>query len=1155
MAAAADSSPVFLDWPWLQESLWTASANGSIGVSLNVIDTVYFTAGIPTRWLHTADNGQLIARRFSDEGSSELTITKSGASNMRVLAARLAEVLQSFIGFITRFNGGEPPTPGSPVLSVLRKDGKTECLSAQDMSTFAGSPQWMAGVATLQPLLPPHEVRSGLYLRKTMRISSVVVQGKDFVGEARTAALKDLLRERAPEVAEESQDPGTGHLLPRTHEDWVTVRMVRLLHSIFTVFPGVGTPPPPYVSNMMVGPGEGDRAPPPPPGTKKEGISIKGSKAAIASAKRRAAIEAAGGEPDAMSSDSDSGHAATVLTPPCRSARMVAIALVFAVDARGAPWLYDASHLVFQSIVPIASSGGYTTASRRNKAAASGGLGGSVGPPITATGYPKPESMGLLEPQAREGSLTESEGAANAAHRELRNLVIDGAARGLSVKAAFAHFEEAESGGGAVSGPVFYSRLCALGIELHGAAWNILQRRIPRSGGGGMGSEGLIALEDFATFVATEPPRGSAAQETDDKRLKDLKAQLEASKKAAAAEDAAIAAKLHALTKQTLAAELAVGAGGSASAGRSSAGGGGEAALLVGQQEGEQQQQQPGGGGDAGEDAYSQGRAAYEALQRKVKSIGAKKPKWRMEEEAAAAAASAAASQPLSSVVPDDAHYDITPSGHAYDFAPRDGPLLGHDARPGIVNVLGGLIETGEAKSFGLIDWRLRDALLVAAGVVGSNKPSALPLGGLGLLKGGEALQHKAPRGMSANPNAPPTGEKNPPYGGAYGGGAKPPQFEAAWKASREKATQEAREHIKRQAARERRQDAARLKAEELAAAYAAMETAHIPGTALNSSSGSGGGGEGGRGRRLKAAALRALPQRQQQQQQQGPQSLMQAAQQHKQQQQDHFGLPAPPAWGGSTEESFSVPPGGGGSGEASSSSSGGGGGGESAVGGGASSPANGGKAEKKSKFAWQEEEKKKKEKDKAKVVVDEVAEARKAAASAARSRPKPRTAFPSPQEWWFDNDTSCLYQVLMGPQMVASPIGALRLEDVRKAGIPICSKRGRSRDGKRSAMGSSGSQAAAGSRSHSPVPPTAAGQSPGSHIAAGDVGFEGGGGGGEGQSHLKDLLCPSRYSSCHPRSRSSNSSLSSSTWKVRSPPVASCSALVPWRGAPHSLP
>ena len=160
MAAATDSIPAVLDTRWLLEALWTGSANGSLSVGLNVVDSVVFTAGVPTRWLHTSqETGRLIARRFADEGTG-LVLSKSGASNVRVLASRLAEVLQSFIGFLTRFNGGQPPLPGSPVLAVTRRDGSTECLSAQDMSTMAGSPQWMAGVATLQPLLPPHELRS-----------------------------------------------------------------------------------------------------------------------------------------------------------------------------------------------------------------------------------------------------------------------------------------------------------------------------------------------------------------------------------------------------------------------------------------------------------------------------------------------------------------------------------------------------------------------------------------------------------------------------------------------------------------------------------------------------------------------------------------------------------------------------------------------------------------------------------------------------------------------------------------------------------------------------------------------------------------------------------------------------------------------------------
>ena len=55
---------------WFLNALWTGCATGLIRARVPVLDIVLFTKGVPTRWLHTLENGYLIARSFKDQNQS-----------------------------------------------------------------------------------------------------------------------------------------------------------------------------------------------------------------------------------------------------------------------------------------------------------------------------------------------------------------------------------------------------------------------------------------------------------------------------------------------------------------------------------------------------------------------------------------------------------------------------------------------------------------------------------------------------------------------------------------------------------------------------------------------------------------------------------------------------------------------------------------------------------------------------------------------------------------------------------------------------------------------------------------------------------------------------------------------------------------------------
>jgi len=296
----------------------------------------------------------------------------------------------------------------------------------------------------------------------------------------------------------------------------------------------------------------------------------------------------------------------------------------------------------------------------------------------------------------------------------------------------------------------------------------------------------------------------------------------------AALEDAARKKALSELSKKTLAAELQVAAGGERAAPAAFSEAAAGAALP------------PPAPTVPPADAYAEGLTAMEAFSKLSASIGRPKQQRQQQEKVQPPPPSS-----LSSVQPDDAQYKLYSSGTHNDYGPREGPLLSHDSRGQTVKRLGEIIGSGKGESFGLVDWRLREALLDAkegggggAGALppasilaGQNRLPNLMEGSDGRIHGGNK-EGGGGRGIKGKP--PPSGGA---AGGVYGTSAKPPGFESAWKESRDKLTMAARNHVSKEKRKE--EEEKRLQRES------------------STMKGGGGGAAAARARRLRNLALR----------------------------------------------------------------------------------------------------------------------------------------------------------------------------------------------------------------------------------------------------------------------------------------------------------
>lgn len=257
-----DSQVVEQNDTWLWAALWSACATGTIKTKLNIIDTVLFTRGVPTRWLTTSPDGLLIARQFMDENAYDNTQLANSRKDVEsggkvipniVVAHRIAEIVQSFNEFLRNFNGGTVVSLGTPILSVLHKDGRREAMTGSDFALMSTNFQWLNGIYSLQPLLPPHEIRNGVYVRKTMRVGSKIIPASDFLGPRRLQSVHTIINER-PNASKSYHEVKIKHynvIRPVTLEDWISLRLTRLIHALFTVSISHGENPPGYFEEVQ----------------------------------------------------------------------------------------------------------------------------------------------------------------------------------------------------------------------------------------------------------------------------------------------------------------------------------------------------------------------------------------------------------------------------------------------------------------------------------------------------------------------------------------------------------------------------------------------------------------------------------------------------------------------------------------------------------------------------------------------------------------------------------------------------------------------------------------------------------------------------------------------------------------------------------------
>lgn len=533
--AARDDKPVDHGDSWLWNALWTGCASGSIRGKVHALDTVIFTRGVPTRWLHTLDNGFLIARKFNDQHALPVDDTVSMAAiaaasatstggqldpagraadsgpaeavTQQAVMMRLSETLQAFIRFVTTFQGGSPPFAQSPVALVVYRDGRREGMTVPDFSVMAPHAQWLQSIDYMQPMLPPHEVRIGVYERRTMRVGARVVSGRDFLGGQRAGLLRQLIDQRS-ETANQATNGTCRPTEPATPEDLYTLNLARMFHSVFTIHSGSGPAPPPFTGNVMskvpvtssvngrgAARSAARKSSSSKPGTaateSANAVFLPGPDGGMLAASGAISKDAADA---AISSDSDTGHAATIMSPPPRTVRVAGLAIQFALDSDNKPWLTAPLLISLQMLSPVAS--GYTKAARMSRAAASG-LPGSL--PSGAASYPKPHELGVADATAKDLAHQEARAAADACHADLRSLVNEGVQCGLSLKTAWQHFDDGMSGFGRIDETTFRERLALLGITLHDGAFNVLLRRIPRT------SDGKIGPDGFRVLIESDP--------------------------------------------------------------------------------------------------------------------------------------------------------------------------------------------------------------------------------------------------------------------------------------------------------------------------------------------------------------------------------------------------------------------------------------------------------------------------------------------------------------------------------------------------------------------------------------------------------------------------------------------------------------------------